>query len=90
MNPIMIVKQIDWSEELQPDKECMYNHVYGDTPLGRCVISWKGWKDQPRFEIEGDFFALGSMVYSCLETAKEEAQLIFESLVIACVEKGGS
>ncbi len=80
------VTQINWSEELQPDKECMYTHVHGDTPFGQCVISWKGWKDNPDFEIESGVFGPYSEVYSFLEGAKAAAQHRFESLVNACID----
>ncbi len=87
----MRVKQIKWSEERQPDKECMYNHVDGDTPLGKCVISWKGWKDSPDFEIEFGVCGPGHKAHTffvggTLETAKASAQRRFESLVKACLE----
>jgi hypothetical protein len=36
---------IEWSEVRSPDKDCSYTHVIGQTPFGRILITWKGWKD---------------------------------------------
>lgn len=38
---------IKWSETRNPDKECHYHHIIGQTPFGRIMITWKGWKDDP-------------------------------------------
>jgi len=43
---------LKWTEERPPDKECSYNHVFADTPFGRIEITWKGWKDQPIYDVE--------------------------------------
>ncbi len=36
---------LSWSEERQPCADCRYTHVVSETPLGKIVIEWKGWKD---------------------------------------------
>jgi hypothetical protein len=38
---------LSWSEERQPCEECHYNHCIAETPFGRFLISWKGWKEHP-------------------------------------------
>jgi len=38
---------LSWSEERQPCEECRYNHCIAETPFGRFLISWKGWKEHP-------------------------------------------
>ncbi len=82
----MKVVQIRWSEERPPGKKCMYTHVVGYTPLGQCVISWKGWKEQPDFEVESGPCGPFSTIHISLEKAKSEAQSRLESLVNCCIE----
>lgn len=36
---------IEWSETREPDKDCHYTHIIGQTAFGRVLITWKGWKD---------------------------------------------
>jgi hypothetical protein len=36
---------LTWSEERQPCEDCRYNHHLAETPFGRFVIAWKGWKE---------------------------------------------
>ncbi|GMQ92264.1 MAG: hypothetical protein BMS9Abin11_1586 [Gammaproteobacteria bacterium] len=82
----MKVKNIDWSKEFPPNSECNYNHVKGKTPLGDFLISWKGWKDSPIYDVEhivygGYRYNLGS-----LDDAKEEAQKRYTETVLSCIE----
>ena len=41
----MKIKPIEWSGEIDSNKECGYTHAIGTTPLGRFLITWKGWKE---------------------------------------------
>ena len=41
----MKIKPIDWSGEIDSNSECGYTHAIGTTPLGKFLITWKGWKD---------------------------------------------
>lgn len=36
---------LQWSEHQPPSDECSYNHVTAETPFGRFLITWKGWKE---------------------------------------------
>lgn len=36
---------LEWSEERSPNAESSYTHVVAETPLGKIVIEWKGWKE---------------------------------------------
>lgn len=83
---IATAKNIKWSQVIEPDKDCMYTHIYGDTPVGRCVISWKEWKDHHDFELEDSFLG-SSKLYASLAKAKMAAQQMFESLVNDCLKE---
>jgi hypothetical protein len=41
----MKIKQIIWTEVREPNKECSYTHTIGETPFGRFIMTWKGWKE---------------------------------------------
>lgn len=43
---------IEWSETQNPNKECSYHHIIGQTPFGRILITWKGWKDYPSATVD--------------------------------------
>ena len=34
-----------WTEEQQPNQHEMYHHIISETPFGRFLITWKGWKE---------------------------------------------
>ena len=36
-------RAIKWT--LNGDPDCRYDHWVGETPVGRILITWKGWKD---------------------------------------------
>lgn len=52
---------IKWTEN--GDTYCRYNNWLGETPFGRILITWKGWKeyhDACVDEFPGNFFCYGS------------------------------
>jgi len=38
---------LQWSENRPPCPDCRYNHCIAETPFGRFLITWKGWKEYP-------------------------------------------
>ena len=74
-----------WSGETQPNEEVPYHHVIAETPFGRFLVTWKGWKEYDSPTIDetpwGEF--LGA--HSNLEDAKEAAQLAFDQRVTEAV-----
>lgn len=89
----MKIKPIQWSEELPANEECMYNHCIGKTPLGRFLITWKGWKEHDcptidetpwsdwRVSSNADFIA------NDLESAKKLAESIYQEIILKCVDR---
>lgn len=77
-------KPIEWSEEFEPNDNCRYNHVVGKTPLGNFLISWKGWKDSPMFDIEElPFLSELNSGFICLsdnslDAAKEQCEKLYQ------------
>jgi hypothetical protein len=36
---------LQWTENMPPGEGCGYDHCIAETPFGRFLISWKGWKE---------------------------------------------
>jgi hypothetical protein len=52
---------IKWT--LGGEKDCCYDNWLGETPFGKILITWKGWKDYPCATVDefpGEFQAQGS------------------------------
>jgi hypothetical protein len=43
---------IKWTSPSPPNAESHYDHVFGQTPFGKVVITWKSWKDYPAFTVD--------------------------------------
>ena len=68
------VEPLQWCEERAPNDYCPYNHCIAETPFGRFVISWKGWKDYPDFVPEEQPWMDGSSEETwcpCWDTLEE-------------------
>ena len=81
----MVIKPIKWTEPQQPNSDIRYNHITAQTPFGRFVITWKGWKEYDSPTIDetpwGDFGGVG---YD-LEDAKIIAQTEYERRISECL-----
>jgi hypothetical protein len=63
---------MNWTEPCKPKEGVSYyDHVIAETPLGKCIIKWKSWKESDSYSIIlGDYYVGDE--YS-LEDAKERA-----------------
>lgn len=63
---------MNWTEPKSPTaNESSYDHITCQTPLGKCIIEWKSWKDNPSYDI-----SLEDECIYCeynLENAKQKA-----------------
>lgn len=73
-----------WSEHMEPNENCSYDHVTAKTPFGEYSIEWKSWKKYDAFTIyfEGDYLDNGFD----LDEAKNMAQIDFNEKVKASVK----
>ena len=61
-----VVPPLAWTVHMQPNESCRYNHTSAETPFGRFLITWKGWKEHddpaidetPWGEFEGAFYSV--------------------------------
>lgn len=81
----ILPKSLNWTPELQPNEDCRYNHFTADTPFGRFLITWKGWKkyDDPVAEETpwGEFYHPHA---STLEQAKVNCEQEFTRRLMLC------
>lgn len=62
-----------WSDPKPPTKDVSnYDHIICQTPLGRMIIEWKSWKNQPSYDVELD--GVWSFCVYDLEEAKQKAE----------------
>jgi hypothetical protein len=76
---------LNWSEERQPCEECRYNHCIAETPFGRFLISWKGWKDYPAVTVDEAPFGEWFECWNSVEKAKSACQAEYNRRLAAAV-----
>lgn len=72
-NPVF---RLNWSENMAPTKGvCSYDHVTAETPFGRILITWKGWKEFSAPSVDEhpvpEFFYSGFDVNDAKQRAEE-------------------
>lgn len=74
-----------WSEHRPPNSEIPYDHVIAQTPFGRVLITWKGWKNHDTATI--DEFPGAGFLPSCpgLDGAKITAEREWIRRVSECL-----
>ena len=49
-SPLDITVSLEWTAPNVPNNDCRYNHCISETPFGRFLLTWKGWrKDDPEY-----------------------------------------
>lgn len=81
---------LSWSDPAEPkEKGCHYNHTIAETPFGRLLLTWKGWKDDPGFGF--DETPWGEVEYrgwSTVREAQEWAEGEMARRCMACFSLG--
>jgi len=76
---------LNWSEDRQPCEECRYNHCVAETPFGRFVVSWKGWKDHSAVTVDEAPFGEWFECWDSVEKAKSACQAEYNRRLAAAV-----
>ena len=63
---------LEWTEPIGPNNDCHYNHCVAETPFGRFLLSWKGWKNDPVYEF--DETPWGEVEYGAWTTVEDAQQ----------------
>jgi hypothetical protein len=65
-------KIMNWTEPKPPTKDVSsYDHITCETPIGKAIIEWKSWKENPSYDLQIDNKWI-ACEYS-LDGAKEKA-----------------
>lgn len=81
--------KLTWTEPSSPNNECHYNHTQANTPFGRFLLTWKGWKDYQDFGF--DETPWGEVVYlgwGSISEAQEWAEQEMHRRVSELLEGG--
>lgn len=80
------VSALAWTDERRPDDACSYNHCIAETPFGRFLITWKGWKDYQSPTADetpwGEWFGMG---WDTVDEAKSACEQEFARRVALCL-----
>lgn len=81
------LKPLKWTPASPPNKEYRYNHTTADTPFGRFLLTWKGWKefDSPGFD-ETPWGEIKYLGWNTVEEAQAWAEAELERRINYCLE----
>ena len=85
--PLEASVSLEWTEQIAPNEECSYNHTKAETPFGRFLLTWKGWKDYPDYGF--DETPWGGVEYhgwGTVEEAQEWAAKEMWRRISACLQ----
>lgn len=69
---------MNWTEPCKPKEGVSYyDHIIAETPLGICIIEWKGWKENDSYSIKLGIDYIGDEF--TLEDAKERVNAFLVS-----------
>lgn len=85
MSNTIKVKPLSWSEPQAPNSEISYDHVFAETPFGRILITWKGWKENPSFDVDESPWPDNFKAFFSLEEAKMVIEKEFCNRLLACL-----
>lgn len=79
------IKPISWSEPSLPNESIGYDHIIGTTPIGRFVVTWKGWKEYDPPAIDETPWGEFGGVAGTVAEAKEECWCQYHERVSQCL-----
>ena len=87
---------LQWRENMPPSEDCRYDHCIAETPFGRFLISWKGWKqfdspiaeERPWGDWYGTFNSVDAAKAACQEKMDKRLHEINRSPAPAAPEVG--
>lgn len=81
------VKPLVWSPDLPPGRGAPYNHCVADTLMGRFLITWKGWKEDPDYDVDETPWGLPFRgAWSSAAEARAACEAEFARRIMGCVE----
>lgn len=85
----MKIKKLVWTKENEATRQIDKTHVISSSVLGDWFIKWDDWKEYPVYRIEIPINRKARLVVcDSLKEAKQEAQQIFDKIVMGMIEEG--
>lgn len=79
------VRPLAWTDARKPDRACHYDHCIADTPFGRFLVSWKGWKDYPAYTADETPWNEWAGTWGTLDEAKQACEVEFARRLALCL-----
>ena len=80
------IKKIQWGELQEPTASVPYTHIFGTCGLGLFLISWKGWKLEPDYNLEQTPWGDSNYFSSDIEELKQRCQTELEERILSSLE----
>lgn len=71
------VKPLVWTSPAPPNEMVRYDHVIAETPFGRFLITWKGWKESDSPTIDETPWGEWGGAFTTVEQAMAAAEAAF-------------
>ena len=82
-------KPLVWGPVREPNEGCRYNHCEAQTPFGRFLLTWQGWKESPWYSTEEAPWAVW-LSWSSLEEAKAGCETLWRERLVLCIQEAAS
>ena len=79
------VRALEWTGAQPPDHSSHYDHCSADTPFGRFMLTWKGWKDYPAYTADETPWNEWAGTWDTLEAAKQACEAEFARRLQLCL-----
>ena len=86
MNTDIRIKPLVWSDPAPPNEEIRYDHITADTPFGRFLVTWKGWKDHDPPIIDETPWGGWEAATDSLDEARDLCWRRYEEKLRECME----
>jgi hypothetical protein len=80
------MSRLIWTPETRPNDECGYDHTIAETPFGRFLLTWKGWKESWNMGMGFDETPWGEPVYDGWDSVEEAQAWAEAEFVRRCEE----
>ena len=84
-SPPPLAGLLKWADPAPPDSSCSYDYVTAETPFGRFLITWKGHKAHPSYDVEETPWGEGLWGFGDLDDAKQAAKAEYLSRIDAAL-----
>jgi hypothetical protein len=79
------VRPLEWTAARKRDNACRYDHCIADTPFGRFLLSWKGWKAYPLYTADETPWNEWAGTWDTLDEAQRECEAEFARRLQLCL-----